>query len=321
MRVSGKHNDLEEVGRSPRHHTFFEMLGNFSFGDYFKQDAIPWAWELVTGVFGLPREKLGVTVFREDDDAARIWREAVGVASDRIVRLDEADNFWAMGETGPCGPCTEIYYDLGPQPGSRPGFDPTDGSGRWLEIWNLVFMQFDRDASGALKPLPRPCVDTGAGLERTATVLQGKTWSYDTDAFQPILARAQDLSGVATGADAERDVSLRVVADHARAVAFLIGDGVLPSNDGRGYVLRRILRRAARHGVLLGLERPFLYRVADAAIDTMRGAYPELAERRAYILDRIEREEGRFLETLSKGLALLENELAAAGRRGEKQLS
>jgi len=320
MRVSGKHNDLEEVGRSPRHHTFFEMLGNFSFGDYFKQDAIPWAWELVTGVFGLPREKLGVTVFREDDDAARIWRETVGVASDRIVRLDEADNFWAMGETGPCGPCTEIYYDLGPQPGSRPGFDPTDGSGRWLEIWNLVFMQFDRDASGALKPLPRPCVDTGAGLERTATVLQGKTWSYDTDAFQPILARAQDLSGVALGADAERDVSLRVVADHARAVAFLIGDGVLPSNEGRGYVLRRILRRAARHGARLGLARPFLFAVADVVIDTMGDAFPELVERRAFITDRVRREEERFLETLGNGLALLEGELRELRARGGREL-
>jgi alanyl-tRNA synthetase len=299
------------VGRTARHHTFFEMLGNFSFGDYFKREAISWAWELVTQVWGLPPEKLGVTVFREDDEAARIWREEVGVAADRIVRLDEEDNFWSMGETGPCGPCSEIYYDLGEKPGSRPGFDPTDDT-RWLEFWNLVFMQFDRDAAGVLTPLPKPCVDTGAGLERVATILQGKTWTYDTDAFQPILATAQRLSGVLYGVSPEHDVSLRVVADHARTVTFLIGDGVLPSNEGRGYVLRRILRRAARHGVLLGLERPFLHQVCETVIDEMSGAYPNLAERRAYITGRVRREEERFLETLSKGLALLQEEVARA---------
>jgi alanyl-tRNA synthetase len=320
MRVSGKHNDLENVGRTPRHLTFFEMLGNFSFGDYFKQDAIAWAWELVTKVYGLPPEKLGVTVFREDDDAERIWRDEVGVPAERIRRLDEADNFWQMGDTGPCGPCSEIYVDMGPQPGSRPGFDPTDESGRWLEIWNLVFMQFDRDAAGTLRPLPRPCVDTGAGLERLSAVLQGKTWVYDTDLFRPILLRAQELSGVARGQSPELDVSLNVVADHARALSFLIGDGVLPSNEGRGYVLRRILRRAARHGVLLGVERPFLYRVADAVIDAMAGAYPDLAERRAFITDRIEREEQRFLETLTRGLALLEEEIARQQQAGARTL-
>src|SRR5262245_28626688 len=311
MRVSGKHNDLENVGRTPRHHTFFEMLGNFSFGDYFKREAIAWAWELVTRGLGLPEARLGVTVFHEDDEAARIWREEVGVAADRIVRLDEADNFWQMGDTGPCGPCSEIYVDMGPRPGSRPGFDPTDDSGRWLEIWNLVFMQFDRDAGGRMTPLPKPCVDTGAGLERVAAVLQGKDWVYETDLFAPILARAQELTGTAYGRAAESDVSLRVVADHARALAFLVGDGVLPSNEGRGYVLRRILRRAARHGALLGMQEPFLHRVADAVIDAMSGAYPELAERRAFVRERILREEGRFLETLSKGLALLEQEIAA----------
>jgi alanyl-tRNA synthetase len=316
MRVSGKHNDLENVGRTPRHHTFFEMLGNFSFGDYFKREAIAWAWELVTGVWGIPPEKLGVTVFREDDDAARLWREEVGLAPERIVRLDEADNFWAMGDVGPCGPCSEIYFDLGAKPGSRPGFDPTDESGRWLEIWNLVFMQFDRDAEGTLTPLPKPCVDTGAGLERVAAALQGVQWNYDTDLFQPILARAQELSGVRLGADPERDVSLRVVADHARAVAFLIGDGVLPSNEGRGYVLRRILRRAARHGVLLGLERPFLHLVCDAVIDTMAAAYPGLAQRRADITGRVRREEERFGETLAKGLALLGEEVRRARAAG-----
>ncbi len=309
MRVSGKHNDLENVGRTPRHHTFFEMLGNFSFGDYFKREAIVWAWELVTAVYGIPREKLGVTVFREDDEAERIWREEVGIAADRVVRLDEADNFWSMGDTGPCGPCSEIYFDLGSQPGSKPGFDPTDESGRWLEIWNLVFMQFERDATGTLTPLPKPCVDTGAGLERLAAVLQGKGWTYDTDLFQSILARVQELSGSRYGADPEKDVSLRVVADHARAVSFLIADGVLPSNEGRGYVLRRILRRAARHGVLLGLERPFLFRVCGVVIEHMSSAYPELSERAAYVADRVQREEERFLTTLSKGLALLEEEV------------
>jgi alanyl-tRNA synthetase len=320
MRVSGKHNDLENVGRTPRHLTFFEMLGNFSFGDYFKREAIAWAWELVTRVYGLPAAKLGVTVFREDDEAARIWREEVGLPADRIVRLDEADNFWQMGDTGPCGPCSEIYFDTGEMPGGRSGFDPTDDSGRWLEIWNLVFMQFDRNAAGQMNPLPRPCVDTGAGLERMAAVLQGKTWVYDTDLFAPILLRAQELSGVARGRDPEKDVSLNVVADHARALTFLIGDGVLPSNEGRGYVLRRILRRAARHGVRLGVERPFLHQVSGAVIDAMSGAYPDLAERRAFIADRIEREEQRFLETLTRGLALLEDEIARQKQRGATHL-
>jgi alanyl-tRNA synthetase len=318
MRVSGKHNDLENVGRTPRHLTFFEMLGNFSFGDYFKQDAIRWAWELVTEVYGLPAEKLGVTVFREDDEAAQIWADEVGVPADRIVRLDEADNFWSMGDTGPCGPCTEIYVDMQPEKGM--GFDPAGDSDRWLEIWNLVFMQYDRDASGTMTPLPRPCVDTGAGLERMSAVLQGKTWVYDTDLFRPILLRAEELSGAVKGRDADADVSLNVVADHARAVTFLIGDGVLPANEGRGYVLRRILRRAARHGVLLGLERPFLHAVADAVIDSMSPAFPELAERRAFITSRVRREEERFLETLKSGLGLLENEIAALGKRSERTL-
>jgi alanyl-tRNA synthetase len=321
MRVSGKHNDLENVGRTARHQTFFEMLGNFSFGDYFKRDAIRWAWELATQVYGLPVDKLGVTVFREDDEAAQIWRDEVGVAPDRIVRLDEADNFWSMGETGPCGPCSEIFYDLGMRPGSRPDFDPNDPTDRWLEFWNLVFMQFDRSADGKMTPLPKPCVDTGMGLERMTSILQGKTWNYDTDLFVPILARAQALSGVRYGADPEKDVSLRVIADHARACAFLIADGVLPSNDGRGYVLRRILRRAARHGVLIGLDRPFLHLVCDTVIDEMSAPYPALGERRRYITDRVKREEERFGETLSKGLALLQDEVAKAKAAGRATLA
>ena len=319
MRVSGKHNDLEEVGRSERHHTFFEMLGNFSFGDYFKQDAIRFAWELVTERFGLDPSRLAVTVFREDDEAAAIWEQEIGVPRSQIYRLGEADNFWAMGDTGPCGPCSEIYLDRGVLPGVADD-DPSKDSGRFLEFWNLVFMQFDRGADGRLTPLPRPSVDTGAGLERTAAVLQGVGWTYETDLFTPILARAQELSGVRLGADPEKDVSLRVVADHARAVSFLIGDGVLPSNEGRGYVLRRILRRAARHGVLLGLERPFLFSVAEAVIEEMGGAFPELGERRAFITDRIRREEERFLETLGKGLALLEGEIRGLEARGSREL-
>jgi alanyl-tRNA synthetase len=310
MRVSGKHNDLENVGRTPRHHTFFEMLGNFSFGDYFKPEAIEYAWEFVTGVLGLPPGLLHVTVFRDDDDAFGLWRDRVGLPESRLYRLDEADNFWAMGDTGPCGPCSEIYYDFGPHPHCKnPHCDPSCECGRFLEIWNLVFMQFNRDATGKMTPLPKPSIDTGAGLERLAVVVQGVQWTYETDLFGAILRRAQELSGVALGRDSEKDVSLRVVADHARAVSFLIGDGVLPSNEGRGYVLRRILRRAARHGVLLGLEEPFLHAVCDSVIDEMGGAYPELVERRAYITDRVRHEEERFLETLSKGLSLLEEEI------------
>jgi alanyl-tRNA synthetase len=322
MRVSGKHNDLENVGRTPRHHTFFEMLGNFSFGDYFKREAIEYAWQLVTQDFGIAPERLVTTVFREDDEAFELWRSGIGLPAEKVIRLDEAENFWSMGETGPCGPCSEIHVDFGRNPRCQnPDCNPACGCGRWLEIWNLVFMQFNRDASGRMTPLPKPSIDTGAGLERLAAVIQAVPSNYDSDLFAGILARAQELAGVERGKDPEQDVSLHVVADHARAVTFLIGDGVLPANDGRGYVLRRILRRAARHGVLLGLERPFLFRVADAAIDTMSAAYPELAERRAYILDRIEREEGRFLETLSKGLALLEDELAVAKQRGEQRLA
>jgi len=325
MRVSGKHNDLENVGRTPRHHTFFEMMGNFSFGDYFKRDAIAWAWELITKGYGIPADKLAVTVFREDDEAAAIWREDVGVAADRIKRLDEADNFWQMGDTGPCGPCSEIYYDWGVEkrmgPCTMEGCGPGCDCGRWLEFWNLVFMQFERDASGQMTPLPKPSIDTGLGLERTAAILQGVYWNYETDLFRGILAKAQELSGARMGDDPDKDVSLRVVADHARAVTFLIGDGVLPSNEGRGYVLRRILRRAARHGVLLGLDRPFLFRVADAVIDEMGDAYPDLVAQRSFITERVRREEERFGETLSKGLALLEEEVKKVIDAGGNTLS
>jgi alanyl-tRNA synthetase len=321
IRASGKHNDLENVGRTPRHHTFFEMLGNFSFGDYFKREAIEYAWQLVTEGFALAPERLVATVFREDDEAAQLWEEHIGLPSDRIYRLDEKENFWSMGDTGPCGPCSELNIDFGENPAcTNPSCDPACECGRWLEIWNLVFMQYNRDGSGVMEPLPKPSVDTGAGLERVAAVLQGVRNTFDIDLFAPLLARAQELAGVRLGEDPERDVSLRVVADHARSVAFLIADGVLPSNEGRGYVLRRILRRAARHGVLLGLEKPFLYRVADTVVDVMSGAYPELDERRAYIGERVRREEERFLETLGKGLTLLEEEVRRVREAGGREL-
>jgi alanyl-tRNA synthetase len=322
MRVSGKHNDLENVGRTPRHHTFFEMLGNFSFGAYFKREAIEFAWELVAQDFGIDPARLVATVFREDDEAYDIWRDGIGLPSEKVIRLDEAENFWSMGATGPCGPCSEIHVDFGVNADCTSTVcDPSCDCGRWLEIWNLVFMQFDRDASGKATPLPKPSNDTGAGLERMAAIIQGVSSNYDTDLFRGILARAQDISGVSRGSDSEKDVSLNVVADHARAITFLVGDGVLPANEGRGYVLRRILRRAARHGVLLGVEKPFLFQVADAVIDEMAGAYPELNDRRDYITDRIEREETRFLETLSKGLVLLEEHDAELSSRGETTLA
>ncbi len=321
MRVSGKHNDLENVGRTPRHHTFFEMLGNFSFGDYFKTEAIDFAWELLTQRLGLAPERLAVSVFLEDDEAYGLWRNNIGIPESKLYRLAESENFWSMGDTGPCGPCTEIHVDFGVRDDCTSEVcDPSCDCGRWLEIWNLVFMQFNRDQAGTLHPLAKPSVDTGGGLERWCQVLQEVPTNYETDLFMPLLERAADLAGVTIGANAEHDVSLKVAADHARALTFLIGDGVLPSNDGRGYVLRRILRRASRHGVLLGLEEPFVYRVSEKVIEEMSGAYPELKERRSFITDRIKREEERFLETLSKGLNLLENDIAELQAKGESEL-
>jgi len=308
MRVSGKHNDLESVGRSPNHHTFFEMLGNFSFGDYFKDEAIALAWELVTEVYGFTLDRLAVSVFEEDDEAYDLWHRKIGIPESKLFRLGADENFWTMGDTGPCGPCTEIHVDFGkPTSCTNPACDPSCDCGRWVEIWNLVFMQFNRDAAGRQTPLPKPSVDTGAGLDRLTRVLQGVPSNYDTDLFAPILARIQDVSRKALGDDRELDVAMRIVADHARAGTFLIGDGVLPSNEGRGYVLRRILRRAARQGAALDLDRPFLWEVAETVVDEMQEAYPDLSERRAYIVGRIRGEEERFLETLWKGLSLLED--------------
>jgi alanyl-tRNA synthetase len=320
MRVSGKHNDLENVGRTSRHHTFFEMLGNFSFGDYFKEKAIEHAWAFLTEGVGFKPENLAVSVFRDDDEAYDIWHDQIGIPESRLYRLDEEENFWSMGDTGPCGPCSEIHFDWG-QLAEHPNDDPSSETGRFMEIWNLVFMQFNRDATGKMTPLPKPSIDTGMGLERLSALLQGKRSTWDSDLFTPLIARAAELSNVTPGEDPEIDVSLRVAADHARALAFLIGDGVLPSNAGRGYVLRRILRRASRHGKLLGQDSPFIYSVADAVIDEMGEAFPELSERRAYITDRIRREEERFLETLSKGLTLLEAEIGELKAKGGTELS
>jgi alanyl-tRNA synthetase len=309
VRAGGKHNDLEQVGRTTRHHTFFEMLGNFSFGDYFKEAAIPWAWELITEVYAIPRERLYVTVFREDDEAEAIWASAAGVPHDRIYRCDEKDNFWAMGDTGPCGPCSEIHFDMGAAASDAGHADckfPCD-CGRYVELWNLVFMQFNRDEQGNLTPLPRPSIDTGAGLERLAAVLQGKVSNFDTDLFRPLINEAAALAGVEYGTGSETDVSLRIVADHSRAATFLISDGVLPSNEGRGYVLRLIVRRALYHGQTLGLNDPFLYKISSHVVEIMKGAYPELIETAPHVAKAIKIEEERYAHTTRLGLERLDD--------------
>jgi alanyl-tRNA synthetase len=300
VRAGGKHNDLENVGYTRRHHTFFEMLGNFSFGDYFKSDAIRFAWDLVTKEYGMPADKLYITVFREDDEAEELWQKVAGVPKSRIFRLDEKDNFWQMGETGPCGPCSEIYYDFGPEaadPDKRNVEFPGDAGDRYVEIWNLVFMQFDRDSSGKLTPLPRPSIDTGMGLERTAAVLQGKLSNYDTDLIRPIVQNAAGMFGVTPGADARVDTALRIAADHARATAFLIHDGVLPANEGRGYVLRKIMRRAMRNVRLIGVEDQFLYKMTGFVAELMQPAYPEMMESVQRVARVVKDEEHRYATT------------------------
>ena len=311
VRAGGKHNDLEEVGRTARHHTFFEMLGNFSFGDYFKREAVEYAWEFLTGELGLAPERLFVTVHHTDDEAARLWGEVAGVPPERVHRLGDADNFWQMADTGPCGPCSEVHYDLRPKAerGNAPDteeFERRGEAGEFLELWNLVFMQFDRDETGAATPLPAPSIDTGAGLERLCAVLQGVGTNYHTDLFLPLLDAAARVVGRPYRAAGPEGVSYRVLADHARATAFLLADGVLPSNEGRGYVLRRILRRGVRHAWLLGRRECTLSAVAAAAIDLMQGAYPELAAARARVLAAAETEEERFLSTIGGGLERLE---------------
>jgi alanyl-tRNA synthetase len=303
LRVSGKHNDLEQVGRTSKHHTFFEMLGNFSFGDYFKEEAIVLAWELVTQVFNLPPERLYATVYEEDDDACRIWREKVGLPSERIYRFGKKDNFWAMGETGPCGPCSEIHYDAVPELEEGSPRDLIEsGSDRFVELWNLVFMQYSQDEKGNLQPLPSPSIDTGMGLERTAAALQKKRSNFETDLFMPLVAGICDLAQREYPSDETGDISVRIIADHIRAIAFLVGDGVMPANDGRGYVLRRIIRRAFRHGNLLGIEKPFLHRLVGGVADIMKDAYPELLSSITYISQVCLSEEERFALTLASGL-------------------
>ncbi|MCU0573253.1 MAG: alanine--tRNA ligase [Syntrophobacteraceae bacterium] len=325
MRAGGKHNDLENVGRTARHHTFFEMLGNFSFGDYFKSDAVDYAWAFLTGVMGLPKDKLYATI-HEGDEAMRLGpdEEARGfwaryLPSERILAFPTKDNFWAMGDTGPCGPCSEILIDQGEAMGCgkadcRPGCD----CDRYLELWNLVFMQFNRKDDGVLEPLPKPSIDTGMGLERVAAVMQKVPSNYDTELFAPVRSRVADLSGYRYGTDREKDVSVKVIADHSRAAAFLIGDGILPSNEGRGYVLRRVIRRALRHGRYLGLDRPFLSETALAVMESMEDTYPELLDSRSYITRVIVNEEERFSETLDNGLRLLQNEIRRIQDEGQK---
>ncbi len=313
VRAGGKHNDLDNVGYTARHHTFFEMLGNFSFGDYFKSSAIPYAWDLVTKDFGLPKDRLLVTVFSEDDDAAAIWKSVAGLPDDRIIRIPTADNFWRMGDTGPCGPCSEIFYDHGPSmPGGPPGSDDADGD-RFVEIWNLVFMQYEEGPPGYRVDLPRPSIDTGMGLERVAAILQGKHDNYDTDTLRALILASAEATG--QDPDGPFRASHRVVADHVRATSFLIADGVLPSNEGRGYVLRRIMRRAMRHALLMGAREPLLHRLVPVLVRQMGVAYPELGRAEALIIETLLLEETRFRQTLERGLHLLAEETARLGDR------
>ncbi|MCR4409197.1 MAG: alanine--tRNA ligase [Candidatus Saccharicenans sp.] len=319
LRVSGKHNDLEQVGRTPKHHTFFEMLGNFSFGDYFKREAIAFAWELVTEVYRLPAERLYITVYQDDDEAFRLWNREIGIPAEKIFRFGKEDNFWAMGETGPCGPCSEIHYDLGEDIDSGLPRDLiASGSYRFVELWNLVFMEFFQDERGQMHPLPRPSIDTGMGLERMAAVLQGRRSNFETDLFSPLIQAIVQETGQEYPTGGETDVWVRIIADHIRAITFLIGDGVTPANEGRGYVLRRLIRRAFRRGNLLGLDKPFLYRLAGTVVDIMKEAYPELMSNLPYISRVCLAEEERFIYTLNSGLRYFEQyaeeTLASGGR-------
>jgi alanyl-tRNA synthetase len=320
VRAGGKHNDLENIGKTLRHHTFFEMLGNFSFGNYFKKEAIAYAWEFLTKELSLDTNKLWITVYKDDNEAANIWK-SIGVREDRIVPLGEKDNFWSMGDEGPCGPCSEIIYDLGPDvgcglPTCRVGCD----CDRYLEIWNLVFMEFERSADGQMKKLPRPSIDTGMGLERITSIMEGKIGNYDTDLFVPILRRLEDISGRTYGENHKTDIAMRVIADHARGATFIINDGILPSKDGRGYVLRRIIRRALRYGKKIGIDKDFLYDLSKTVVDTMESVYPETKNNHPYIVRVIRGEEERFIETLSMGMKLYEEYAEALKKKGEKTI-
>src|SRR5580693_2420430 len=312
VRAGGKHNDLENVGYTARHHTFFEMLGNFSFGDYFKREAIHFAWNFITGTLEIPKERLWVTVFTEDDEAERIWTEEIRIDPTRCTRMGETSNFWAMGDTGPCGPCSEIFYDHGPEVAGGPPGSPDEDGDRYVEIWNLVFMQYNRGADGTLTPLPKPSVDTGMGLERISAVMQGVHSNYDIDLFKNLIRAAGKLAGTSVFTSS----SLRVIADHIRASAFLIVDGVSPANEGRGYVLRRIIRRAVRHGYKLGIQEPFFYKLVPVLVAEMGEAYPELTRGKAHAERVLRHEEERFAETLANGMVLLEG--AIRNLRGAK---
>jgi alanyl-tRNA synthetase len=328
LRVSGKHNDLEEVGRDTYHHTLFEMLGNWSFGDYYKKEAILWAWQLLTEVWKLPKDKLWATVYKTDDEAEELWRKQTDINKDQILRFGEKDNFWEMGETGPCGPCSEINIDRGPgfcekenTPGHTCGVNASGGCARYIELWNLVFIQYNRNQDQSLTELPSKHVDTGMGLERITSVLQNVRSNYDTDLLRDIIRATEEISGKRYGSDPKNDISFRVIADHARAAAFVIADGVVPTNEGRGYVLRRIMRRALRHGRLLGFEGTFFFQVTDSVIRLFGSAYPELVERKSYVTDVVRNEEERFADTLGKGLGLLEQEINTVRQSGASTLN
>lgn len=326
LRVSGKHNDLEEVGRDTYHHTFFEMLGNWSFGDYYKKEAILWAWDLLTNVWKLPKDKLWATVYKTDDEAENWWRTLTDINKDQIQRFAEKDNFWEMGETGPCGPCSEIHIDRGPgfcEKENTPGHTCAVNGGcpRYIELWNLVFIQYNRNPDQSLTELPSKHVDTGMGLERVASVIQKVHGNYDSDLLRDIIRATEELTNKRYGDDPEADISFRVIADHARAASFVIADGIVPTNEGRGYVLRRIMRRALRHGRLLGFEGPFFFKVAESVVRLMGSAYAELVDRKDYLIEVVRNEEERFSDTLGKGLALLEQEIAQLHHNRQKILA
>jgi alanyl-tRNA synthetase len=321
VRAGGKHNDLENVGYTARHHTFFEMLGNFSFGDYFKEKAIDFGWDLLTNGYGLPEDKLWVSIYIDDDEAHELWHKNIGVPEEKILRFGEEDNFWAMGDTGPCGPCSEVHMDRGEKYGcDRPDCGVGCECDRYLEIWNLVFMQFNREASGKMDPLPKPSIDTGMGLERLIALVQDVPTNYDIDLIRPIMQKVEDLAEKRLGQSQEADVAMKVIADHSRAAAFLIGDGIMPSNEGRGYVLRRIMRRAIRYGRNIGLTDPFLHKTAEVVFDIMQPAYPDLVDAKAYITNVINNEEIRFSETLDHGLRLLNDGLADLKAKGQSRV-
>jgi len=321
VRAGGKHNDLENVGYTARHHTFFEMLGNFSFGDYFKKDAIQYAWELLTEIYKIPKERLLVTVYSQDDEAYDIWAKLIGLQAEKIIRIGDnkgakyaSDNFWMMGDTGPCGPCTEIFYDHGNHiPGGPPGSKEEDGD-RFIEIWNIVFMQYNRDEKGIMHALPKPSVDTGMGLERISAVLQGVHANYETDLFVPLIKSAANI----TKTSDINHPSLKVLSDHIRACTFLISDGVIPSNEGRGYVLRRIIRRAIRHGYKLGCRQPFFYKLVDDVVSMLGRAYPDIEKNKQKIALSLMQEEERFFETIENGMNILEESIQALTQKNQK---